>query len=332
MAKLRGHRHFPDRFENAPEIRLRGKAHSSIRVQEGTPTGAICATSCWCRFSAISTASNWRPAGSGSNSTPKSGTFAVWAYDVHKLPICPLHYERILGSEHPALERIGDLFAGLPAWRPQVERRAGELKAALATLAREHDDVREAIEAAVARLNGREGDFESWQALHALIQDQHWRIAHFRVAADDINYRRFFNINDLAGLRMELPDVFDHVHRLVFRLLEDGTLSGLRIDHIDGLFDPRAICVGCARRRRGAISISSSRRSWRGTRACARTGRCRAPPAMNSPRWCSGFLVDPAGEEALTRIYREFTGDTAPSRRSCASRSCASWNTRWLAS
>jgi len=60
----------------------------------------------------------------------------------------------------------------------------------------------------------------------------------FRVAGDDINYRRFFNINDLAGLRIELPDVFEHAHQLVFQLLRAGILDGLRIDHIDGLLDP----------------------------------------------------------------------------------------------
>jgi (1->4)-alpha-D-glucan 1-alpha-D-glucosylmutase len=239
----------------------------------------------------------------------EAGTFAVWAYEVHKLPICPLHYERILGSAHSALERIGDSFAGLPAWRPQVERRADDLKAALATLAREHADVREAIEAAIARLNGRDGDFASWQALHALIQDQHWRIAHFRVAADDINYRRFFNINDLAGLRMELPDVFEHAHRLVFRLLADGTLSGLRIDHIDGLLDPKGYLLRlreAAPRRDFYLVVEkilarheSLREDWpvQGT-----TGYEFAALVL-------GFLVDPAGEEKLTRIYREFTGD-----------------------
>jgi (1->4)-alpha-D-glucan 1-alpha-D-glucosylmutase len=240
----------------------------------------------------------------------EAGSFAVWAYDVHKLPICPLHYERILGDANPALEQIGDSFAGLPTWRPQIERRANDLKAALAGLAREQEDVREAIEAAVARLNGTEGDFASWQALHALIQDQHWRVAHFLVAADDINYRRFFNINDLAGLRMELPDVFDHAHRLVFRLLQDGTLSGLRIDHIDGLFDPK----GYLRRLRAAAPRrdfylvvekilarhESLREDW----------PVQGTTGYEFTNLVLGFLVDPAGDEALTRSYREFTGTT----------------------
>src|SRR5271166_3622932 len=67
----------------------------------------------------------------------QEGSFAVWAYDTHKLPICPLHYARILGDQHPELERLGDAFSGLPEWRPQAGRRALELKAELAALCRE---------------------------------------------------------------------------------------------------------------------------------------------------------------------------------------------------
>ncbi len=169
----------------------------------------------------------------------EEGSFAVWAYDVHKLPICPLGYRRILGDTHPELERLGDAFTGLPEWRPQVPRRAHELKTELAKCAAERGDVREAIAAAVEARNGIPGDAESWRELHELIQNQHWRVAYFRVAADDINYRRFFNINELAGLRMELPEVFDYAHLLLVKLLDDGTLDGLRIDHVDGLLNPK---------------------------------------------------------------------------------------------
>jgi (1->4)-alpha-D-glucan 1-alpha-D-glucosylmutase len=108
---------------------------------------------------------------------------------------------------------------------------------------RDHDDVRQAVDDAVTRLNGEPGQLESWRGLDALIKDQYWRAAHFLVAADDINYRRFFNINELAGLRMELPELFDHAHGLIFDLLLDGTLDGLRIDHVDGLLDPKGYLV-----------------------------------------------------------------------------------------
>jgi len=118
---------------------------------------------------------------------PQTGDFAVWAYGAHKLPICPLHYGRVLGDEHPQLERLGDAFAGLPKWRPRVARRAKDLQAELAALAGEYSDVREAVQAAVGRINGRPGRLATWRELDTLIKDQHWRAAHFRVAADDIN-------------------------------------------------------------------------------------------------------------------------------------------------
>ena len=93
-----------------------------------------------------------------------AGSFAVWAYDVHKLPICPLHYDRILGTRDPDLERLGDTFAGLPGWRPQIGRRADELKAEIATLVREEPKVRTAIETAVERFNGGDGRFRQLAA------------------------------------------------------------------------------------------------------------------------------------------------------------------------
>ena len=170
---------------------------------------------------------------------PETGGFAVFAYDTHKLPICPLHYQRVLGDEHPELERLGDAFSGLPEWRPRIARRAKDLKTELGALAPERSDVRQAVQAAVDRINGQPGHLATCRRLDALIQDQYWRAAHFRVAADDINYRRFFNINELAGLCMELPELFDQAHRFAFKLLRDGVLDGLRIDHIDGLLDPR---------------------------------------------------------------------------------------------
>ena len=73
-----------------------------------------------------------------------------------------------------------------------------------------------------------------------LISAQFWRVAFFRVAEDEINYRRFFNINDLAGLRMELAPVFAHAHARALRMLEAREIDGLRIDHVDGLFDPKS--------------------------------------------------------------------------------------------
>ena len=238
---------------------------------------------------------------------PDAGDFAVWAYGTHKLPICPLHYERILDAAHPLLERLGDAFSGLPDWHPRVARRAEDLKAELAALVRAHDDVREAVDGAVARLNGEPGRLDTWHGLESLIRDQHWRAAHFRVAADDINYRRFFNINELAGLRMELPELFDHAHGLVFELLRDGTLDGLRIDHVDGLFDPKGYLSRLRERAPRPFYLvvekilarhESLREDW----------PVDGTTGYEFTNLVLGLLVDPAGEPALTRLYDEFAG------------------------
>lgn len=238
----------------------------------------------------------------------EEGSFAVWAYDTHKLPVCPLHYDQILGDAHPALERLGDAFAGLPDWRPQLAQRASELKKKLAALAVEDASAREAIGAALGRFNGKPGDLASWNELDRLIAQQNWRASYFPVAADDINYRRFFNINELAGLRMELPDVFERTHRLVFRLLREGVLDGLRIDHVDGLFDPRGYLV--------RLREQSPRPDFYCVveKILARHENLHADwPVQGTTGYdfanlVLGVLIDPGGEEAFTRACAEFAG------------------------
>jgi (1->4)-alpha-D-glucan 1-alpha-D-glucosylmutase len=174
--------------------------------------------------------------------------------------------------------------------------------------------VREAISACLARFNGTPGDESSWRDLHLLIQEQHWRAAHFRVAADDINYRRFFDVNDLAGLRMELPEVFAHAHTLVLRLLSDGTLDGLRIDHVDGLLNPKEYL----QRLRARVQPGQS-----GEPFYLVVEKILAPHEGLRSDWpvdgttgyeftnlILGVMIDSAGEAAITRNYVEFSGET----------------------
>ena len=96
----------------------------------------------------------------------------------------------------------------------------------------------EAIQKTVELLNGRKDDPRSFDRLDALLNQQAFRLAHWRVAAEEINYRRFFDINELAAIRTEDPVVFEETHQLVFSLLRDGKVTGLRVDHPDGLLDP----------------------------------------------------------------------------------------------
>jgi (1->4)-alpha-D-glucan 1-alpha-D-glucosylmutase len=230
-----------------------------------------------------------------------AGSFAVWAYGTHKLPVCPLDYDRILGDAHPELERLGDAFAGLPSHRPNVVRRANDLKGELAGLAAARPDVADAVLQAVGSFNANA------DRLHGLIQRQHWRPAYFQVAADDINYRRFFNINELAGLRMEQPELFDLTHRFVLEKIGDGTLDGLRIDHIDGLLDPKGYCTRLRAKAARPFYLVVEK-------ILARHEHLRedwpieGTTGYEFANLVGGLFVDPAGEAAFSRFYREFTG------------------------
>jgi (1->4)-alpha-D-glucan 1-alpha-D-glucosylmutase len=238
-----------------------------------------------------------------------TGEFAVWAYDVHKLPVFPRYYARILGNEPPTLEKMASDFSGLPKHNPQAALRATELKAQIRELVRERPEVRAAVDASVKQFEGVTGDPSTWSRLDHLIREQHWRPAHFRVAADDINYRRFFDISDLAGIRMELPEVFDYTHRFVLELLRKGVIDGLRIDHIDGLYEPKAYL----RRLRESA----------GSAFYLLVEKILAHHETLRPDWpvdgTTGYefasqltelLTDSAAETALTDTYRSFTGET----------------------
>jgi len=239
---------------------------------------------------------------------PETGSFAVFSYNTHKLPICPLHYQRVLGEEHPELERLGDAFSGLPEWHPRIAQRAKDLQAELGALVRRRSDVRQAVQAAVDRINGQPGHLESWRGLDVLIQDQHWRAAHFRVAADDINYRRFFNINELAGLRMELPELFDQAHRLAFELLREGVLDGLRIDHIDGLLDPKGYLLHLREQAPRSFYLVVEKILAR-HEVLREDWPVEGTTGYEFANLVLGLLVDPLGEEGFTQFYRAFTGE-----------------------
>ena len=138
--------------------------------------------------------------------------------------------------------RIGAAIkAASPRDPESIASRAREkeiVKRRLAELAGRSAGVAALIEDRVRRLNGVAGQPRSFDALDCLLNAQSYRLAYWRVASEEINYRRFFDVNQLAALRMEDPVVFEEVHRLVFDLVERGAVTGLRIDHVDGLFAP----------------------------------------------------------------------------------------------
>jgi (1->4)-alpha-D-glucan 1-alpha-D-glucosylmutase len=230
------------------------------------------------------------------------GSFAVWVYEAHKLPICPLTFPHVLGHEHPALDRMADLFLDLPQWRPQAAERARSLKGELVSLADESGETRAAIESRVEAFNN------DWRELDRLISEQFWRVAFHRVAEDEINYRRFFNINDLAGLRVELTSVFAHAHARVFRMLESGEIDGLRIDHIDGLFDPKAYLEALRNgvRRPFYLVVEKILASHESLRA---DWPVEGTTGYDFANLSLGVLVDPEAEPAFTEAYLSFAGE-----------------------
>ncbi|HKD80631.1 MAG TPA: malto-oligosyltrehalose synthase [Candidatus Angelobacter sp.] len=125
----------------------------------------------------------------------------------------------------------------------QRRRSVPSLEHALKELLARSPEIRELIQKAITRTNGQPGDPRSFDSLHRILEAQVYRLAHWRVSGEEINYRRFFDINDLIGLSMENPRVFAATHQLLRHLLADDMIQGLRIDHCDGLLNPRQYMI-----------------------------------------------------------------------------------------
>lgn len=187
------------------------------------------------------------------------GEFNIF-YHHHQFPIDPSDYSRILNADMDGLrEKLGSTledflelqsistaFSHVPKRIGLTEDQRGERtrekevqKRRLALLCERSPEIKNYLLANVGALNGSAETSQSFDALHELIKAQAYRLAQWRVAADDINYRRFFDINELAALRMENPYVFSKTHRFILDLVKQRKVRGLRIDHPDGLYDPK---------------------------------------------------------------------------------------------
>ena len=187
------------------------------------------------------------------------GAFFV-RYFALRLPLDPRTYRIILthridelrsglpadSAELRELESIATALEHLPACSETdaarvVERQREKevVKDRLKRLTAQAPVIAEFIGRNVAEFNGRPGDPNSFDRLDQLLDAQRYRLSHWKAASDEINYRRFFDINELAALSMEEPRVFEESHRLIFDLLVYHGVDGLRIDHVDGLYDPR---------------------------------------------------------------------------------------------
>jgi (1->4)-alpha-D-glucan 1-alpha-D-glucosylmutase len=268
---------------------------------------------------------------------PEAGGFALMYFD-HRFPLAPERYPAVLARALAQLDESADDAASLasiatafghlpgrdatePEARAERARDKELLKARLARLAQRHPSVARALAAAVAELNLA----TARDALHALIEAQAYRLAYWRVAADEINYRRFFDINDLAAVRMERDDVFEATQSFALDLAAAGKVDGLRIDHPDGLYDParyfEKLQQGYARR--AGLVLPAQDAQGRPARPLYVVAEKIAANDEEVPEgWhvhgttgyrfanvANGVLVDTMAEETIGHAWRRFTGE-----------------------
>ena len=254
------------------------------------------------------------------------GSFTVRYFD-QEVPLSPRTLDSLLnraalraGQHGPAgpadpgaataLAALAGDFARLPDARRTdpvavTGRHRGKeiLRARLAALAAREPAVASALDAEIVALN-RDPD-----ALDALLSEQNYRLAYWRTAAEEISYRRFFDIQSLAGLRVEEADVFADTHRLILRLVAAGMVDGLRVDHVDGLADPEGYLDRLREATGGGYvvveKILAAGEELPGSWATAGTSGYDFLNAAGQ------LMADPAGEAALRDGYARFTGVTA---------------------
>ncbi len=262
----------------------------------------------------------------------RAGELSVFYFD-HRFPVDPSTYPRVLEpgldriarrtpEERTALIELESIMRSLNGLPPHNETNGAErevrahetfiAKQRLADLCARSAALMEHVHRNVALHNGTPGKRASFEPLHQLLELQPYRLAYWRVAADEINYRRFFDINDLAGLRTQNEDVLEATHRKVLAWAAEGKVAGFRIDHPDGLYDPRGY-LDWLRRRAAELGrpdlyvvvekiLAAHEHLPRGWPVHGTTGYEFAN-AVN------GLFVHAPSEKELDRVYRAFTQD-----------------------
>jgi (1->4)-alpha-D-glucan 1-alpha-D-glucosylmutase len=250
-----------------------------------------------------------------------------FCYHEHRFPIDPREYSRIFQdrkaptlSEESAADFASLLnsFAQLPprhdlseAARAERYRDKEAHKRRLLRLIERDSGVLDYINTVVGEVNGRPEDPSSFDALDALHDAQAYRLAYWRVASDEINYRRFFDVNTLAALRMNDASVFADTHRLIAELIANGQIQGLRIDHSDGLYDPEEYfsrlreCVIRARGSNAPFYVVTEKILAQHERL-PESWAVHGTTGYEFGALVTAWLVDGAGEAGVTRAYRHF--------------------------
>jgi (1->4)-alpha-D-glucan 1-alpha-D-glucosylmutase len=284
---------------------------------------------------------------------PRSGAIVL----AHGLPLLA----ETLGEDTPDVQEYQSIMTGLGNLPPCTEtapervrermREKEVVRRRLHQLVQSSSAARTGLEETLRAFNGKRGDPRSFDLLDRLLSEQPYRLAHWRVAGEEINYRRFFDVNELAAIRMEVPAVFRAAHAFILDLVAAGKVTGLRIDHPDGLYEPRRYFLRLQRERFGQLRRAevsgddeAAREAAVSAAAEAFDARCGEDPAQPGcrplyvvaekilgrgerlpTRWAihgttgyellatiGGIFVDRAGAGAMTRAYTSFTGNRTP--------------------
>lgn len=240
------------------------------------------------------------------------------AYYAHCFPIAPADYASILRAANS--ERLAAAISTFEEQRDEngdITQQHADIGCGLLRELGRNGEGQSDIDAALAAHSAHTP--QGFEALHALLERQHYRLAWWRCAADGMNWRRFFEVTDLVGVRVEQDDVFEATHALIFRLYTEGLVDGVRIDHVDGLADPGAYC----RKLRARLQALTSQRPPELPPAPAYIVVEKILAQHESLRlnWeidgTSGYdfmdrvgalLHDPAGEAPLSALWTELTG------------------------
>jgi len=269
------------------------------------------------------------------------GSFKL-AYFEHLLPLGPksllplfdLALSRLLlddgDLERQELESLLSALRHLPArhetkleLKKERAREKEVIKRRFYALWQASEPVRAAFSVALEQVNGAPGSPSSFDALDAILGEQSYRLCSWRVATEEINYRRFFDVNQLAALRMEEAAVFQESHAVLFKLIDAGHINALRLDHTDGLYDPYDYFDKLQSRfHRGGSDAPVSPDDWARPLPILVEKILQRDEALPD-EWAvdgttgyefgvsaRGLWLEPASEAALTRIYQDFTGDT----------------------
>src|SRR5215467_1728290 len=270
----------------------------------------------------------------------EGGTFYL-VYGQRRLPIAPGTYRHVLEvalrslSEqkeedfYAELQSILTALEYLPKRTETDQKRIAEriretqiIKRRLGRRCTEAPQLQQAIEEALVQINGEPGDPRSFDALDQLLNAQSYRLAFWRVAAEEINYRRFFDVNDLAAIRVELPKVFDAVHRLTLELVSAGAVTGLRIDHPDGLYLPReyfekvqqrcAKALGTGLPKDGRAVYMVAEKILTGSETLRNDWHVHGTTGYDFANQVAHLLVDSSAETAITKTFHRFIGHSIP--------------------